>query len=404
MKSFPFYLLIALLPLGVVARFIVFPQLTVSVLDIVVACILVLNFYTLYKFFRKKNMYTVSFFLIFLLGVLGTVTHVSSVFEFLVSFSYSLRFFSYILLLIPILSLSHKSIEVMKKELLVSGFIFIFIGYVQYLYYPSLRNLYYLGWDEHLYRLFSTLLDPNFAGVYIVLIFYLFLSFVLGFKKSTVLKNFLVFLIGSIYILPAFFLTYSRSSYIAFIVSCLLFTYIIGKKKLLLILFCIFIVGIFLLPKNNGGEGVNLFRTSSIFARVNAVHNGLGIFMTSPVIGVGFNTLRFTHIKLGLISPIDSIISHSANGIPNSYVFILATTGVFGFLLYSFLGIRFVRDTIHKTRQGERYTYMGGAIVASLCAILIQSFFENSLFYTPFLLWMVLACGIFFNKSNNAKK
>jgi hypothetical protein len=145
MKSFPFYLLIAFIPLGVITRFYIFPQLAVSILDIIVLCILLLNFRSIYLFLRKKNIYTILFFLIFLLGCLGTIIHVSSIFEFFVSMSYSLRFFSYILLLIPILSLPHKNIIFMKKELLFSGFIFIFLGYVQYFYYPSLRNLYYLS-------------------------------------------------------------------------------------------------------------------------------------------------------------------------------------------------------------------------------------------------------------------
>ena len=404
MKSFPFYLLIAFIPLGVITRFYIFPQLAVSILDIIVLCILLLNFRSIYLFLRKKNIYTILFFLIFLLGCLGTIIHVSSIFEFFVSMSYSLRFFSYILLLIPILSLPHKSIIFMKKELLFSGFIFIFLGYVQYFYYPSLRNLYYLGWDEHLYRLFSTLLDPNFAGVYALLIFYLFLSFDIFYKKNFLIGKFLVFITGSIYILAAFFLTYSRSSYVAFIISSLLFVFLIGKKRMLLVLFLVFTIGILLLPKGFGGEGVNLTRTASIFARVNAVSNGLYIFMTSPVIGVGFNTLRFTNVKLGLISPIESITSHAANGIPNSYIFILATTGIVGVLLYLVLGVYFLREVIYRMKQEKGNTYMGGAILASICTILVQSFFENSFFYTPFVLWMILVFGIFFNKSSDLKK
>ncbi len=39
------------------------------------------------------------------------------------------------------------------------------LGLMQFILYPDLRNLYYLGWDPHYYRVFSTLLDPNFAGI-----------------------------------------------------------------------------------------------------------------------------------------------------------------------------------------------------------------------------------------------
>jgi hypothetical protein len=55
-------------------------------------------------------------------------------------------------------------------------------------------------------------------------------------------------------------------------------------------------------------------------------------------------------------------------------------------------------------KQEKGNTYMGGAILASICTILVQSFFENSFFYTPFVLWMILVFGIFFNKSSDLKK
>lgn len=404
MKNFLFYFLIALLPLGVIARLNILPQLAVSIVDIVVLCILAINLRVIYLFFKKTNIYVVCIIALFFLGLVGAIIHVTSFFEFLVSFSYSLRFFSYILLFIPMLYLPHKSIVIIKNELLISGFVFILLGYIQYFYYPSLRNLYYLGWDEHLYRLFSTLLDPNYAGVYILLIFYLFLSSYTLYKKNLYIKNILLLLSGSVYVLGAFFLTYSRSSYVAFIISAFVFVFMLGKKRFLLILFLIFVIGILLVPKNIGGEGVNLIRTSSIFSRVDAMNNGLYVFTTSPVIGVGFNTLRFTNLKLGLISKTDSTFSHASNGIPNSYIFILATMGILGFIIFLVLGFYLISNIVRKMKNGKEYKYAGSAILASISAILIQSFFENSLFYTPFMLWVVITCGIFFNKNKSIKK
>ena len=56
-------------------------------------------------------------------------------------------------------------------------------GLFQFVFYPDLRNLMYLGWDPHYYRVFSTLFDPNFSGILFVLTLivgvYLFLQ-----KKS----------------------------------------------------------------------------------------------------------------------------------------------------------------------------------------------------------------------------
>jgi O-antigen ligase len=94
----------------------------------------------------------------------------------------------------------------------------------------------------------------------------------------------------------------------------------------------------------------------------------------------------------------------ASNRIPNSYIFILATTGIVGVLLYLVLGVYFLREVIYRMKQEKGNTYMGGAILASICTILVQSFFENSFFYTPFVLWMILVFGIFFNKSSDLKK
>ena len=54
--------------------------------------------------------------------------------------------------------------------LLFSGLVIVGLGFVQYFFYLGLRNLYYLGWDEHLSFIFQ-LLDPNFAGAFPALFF-----------------------------------------------------------------------------------------------------------------------------------------------------------------------------------------------------------------------------------------
>ena len=84
------------------------------------------------------------------------------------------------------------------------------LGLMQFFLYPDLRNLMYLGWDPHYYRLFSTLLDPNFVGIILVL------TLILGcglWKKKQ--KNFFL-MIGQLIGFVSLLLTYSRSSYVSF--------------------------------------------------------------------------------------------------------------------------------------------------------------------------------------------
>src|SRR3989344_755056 len=86
------------------------------------------------------------------------------------------------------------------------------IGIIQFFLYPDLRNLMYLGWDPHYYRLFSTILDPNFAGIIFVFTVLLGFYFYVQRKHRLLLSAMLIPIIALV-------LTFSRSSYLAFALS-----------------------------------------------------------------------------------------------------------------------------------------------------------------------------------------
>ena len=81
-----------------------------------------------------------------------------------------------------------ESTNIWLKRLWVSIDLMGSIGFIQYFFYPDLRNLYYLGWDPHYYRIVSTILDPNFCGILFAL--GVFLSLYLYSQKK--LKVFLI--------------------------------------------------------------------------------------------------------------------------------------------------------------------------------------------------------------------
>ncbi len=238
-------LLVFSFSLGVLTRFSLFPGVNIYMQDIFIFLIILLNTKKITKYiFSKKNSGLIAFLCLFIISLVGIITHVSSVSEFFNSFLYLLRLYGYLLLLIPLVSMSIKRLNQLKVAMIISGFIFISFGYVQYLYYPNLRNLYYLGWDEHLSRLFSTLLDPNFAGTYILLILILFLSVVFEKFKSSKFKSKAFFYVGLFFVLASLLLTYSRSAYLVSVFSLSLFLYLLGYKKLIAILFVVLILGI----------------------------------------------------------------------------------------------------------------------------------------------------------------
>jgi hypothetical protein len=135
---------------------------------------------------------------------------------------------------------------------------FSLLGLLQYIYIPDTRFLASLGWDDHYYRLLSTQLDPNFAGIIIAI----------GLVAATALQN-SVWKYTSFGILAlSLLLTWSRASWLALGVGLV---WLAGKKspkKVVLTLFALFcfVTVVLVIPKPSG-EGGNILRTSTIISR-----------------------------------------------------------------------------------------------------------------------------------------
>lgn len=258
----------------------------------------------------------------------------------------TLYFLFYSSLSVYVLSLKDK--QVLFKKILHLFFLLTGIfSFIQFLFYPDLRNLEYLGWDPHQYRLFGMFLDTTIAGMVFILGFYFYLLD----KKKNVFNLFFNF----IYFIFILF-TYSRITYIAFFIS-LIFYFIESKKiKYLLIFLFIFIIGIFILPKPKG-ESVNLARTFTIDARISDFKNGIEIWKKNMVFGVGYNRIRYVKNSSSL---------HSGASFSSSFLTILVASGIFGlgFFIY-FLYKQF----IYLTFEGKLY----------VLPIIIASVFDNVL-------------------------
>lgn len=246
--------------------------------------------------------------------------------------------------------------EIENKLLWLSLFSAMF-GWIQYLFWPDLTVLRYLGWDDHLLRMVGTFLDPTFLG----LIFVLGIMLAIKNRKTKAL----FFLALS---LP---FTYSRINYLIFFLI-LLFVKFSLKKKIFLAAF--FSIIVLLLPKNIG-EGTTLTRTASGNGKLINFEETIKIIRTSPVIGVGYNNICLTRQKyLGDLN----INSHSCNGADSSILFLMATTGIVGLILFvSFLT---------KIPSSQYLIY-------SIGAVLIHSLFANSLFYPHIMFWIFALIG-----------
>lgn len=256
----------------------------------------------------------------------------------------------------------------LKRGLYVAGSIVSLLGLIQLVLYPSLRNLWYLGWDPHYYRLFSTFLDPNFAGVGIVLTLFVGLTDAKLFPRR-------VLWFTQFMNLLALYLTYSRSSYLAFATGVVV--WIILKKEWKLLVGLVFFGLVLLLP-TPGGDTLKLTRLASTVSRVENWQASMIRFSEAPVFGHGFNTLRFRPIfDAPPIMP--GVVSKAAAGVDSSVLFLLITTGVVGFLLYAWLLYR-------MTRISKEF-------VVILAALLVHSVFVNSLVYPWVLLFVWIYLG-----------
>ncbi|MBP9719360.1 MAG: O-antigen ligase family protein [Candidatus Levybacteria bacterium] len=277
--------------------------------------------------------------------------------------------------------------------LLGIGQVIVGIGYIQYFSYPSLRNLYYLGWDEHLYRMFSVFLDPNFAGVFFVLVF--LLTFGMGlqqYQKKQYLLFSILFLF-SFFDIIAVYLTYSRSAFFMLLVSIFYFLWFYGKKRYIAAVFIVLLVLLFISPKSFQTEGTNIFRIASSEARVESAQTAIEIAQKNPVFGVGFNAYRYAQNRYGYLT--DSVWqeTHAGAGTDNSYLFVLATTGIVGISAYLFLLTRMVK--LARSKKDILHV----VVISSLMGIFVSSLFINSLFYIFIMEWLWIMLGVTENNS-----
>lgn len=321
--------------------------------------------------------------------------------ELLVGLSYIARWVLYSSLYFVVKSFPSKFKKKILYLLLITGSIFTFIGFIQYFLYSNLRNLYYLGWDEHMYRMFSTFLDPNFAGAFFVLYLFLLLSMLLYFFDNKKNKQARIVGLISIFSLISIFLTYSRSALIMLLVSTIIFSILTSKLKWIFGVILISAFFIAISSKNFNIENINLFRIASTEARIDSAKIAIQIIKENYILGVGFNTYRYAQIKYGFRSQVDSNISHADAGTDNSFLFILATTGIVGLifylnLLWKIIKISYLNYKQYKNQDFQKYIAV--AIISSMGGIMVNSLFINSLFYFGMLIWLWILLGVIAKK------
>lgn len=308
--------------------------------------------------------------------------------EVIVSSFYLGRLMSYFLLYFVLVDLRSKIFtrEKLTGSLIVVGLTSAIFGLVQYVLWPDISFLQESGWDPHYYRVVGTFFDPGFLGIILVLTLILLWT---RWKDKVGLRpgRNVLFFLALFLVYLSLMLTYSRSSYLALVFGMILVA--IQKRKFifLLVALCIFSLSILALPRKSGGEGVRLERVRSTTARFGNWQQSLSLARQFPVFGIGYNTYRYFQRNKGMLQE-NWALTRSGAGVDSSFLFVLITTGIVGLGAYLWLWIAaFQRAMLLSARWRI-------VVLTTFFALIIHSFFQNSLFYPWVIGWWVVILAL----------
>jgi len=382
------FLFFVVFPFGQLLRFdlkLGIRPITIHPIDILVGISVIVLFLSgNYKRIKIK------YFLFFIISIFSLVLSLNqfSIIQVAMGSLYLIRLFAYFIFIyfvyFYIKGKEDKKAFLYKGLLTISTVSAIF-GWVQYFWYPDLRFLKFIGWDEHLYRLTGTFLDPIFIGL--VIVFGILISINLyQEKKKIVYLQILAFLAVSL----AF--TYSRASYLAFIVALIAY---FPLKKLKVFIVIIFTLGLMLLllPRPEG-EGIKLERVASISARWEGYKETFGFFKTSPLFGIGFNNI--CNVRENYYNNnIKKVASHACGGADLGLLLILTTTGVAGLMIFI--------NSVYMFSKNIGDTKYKKVLIPVSIALFVHSFFANSMFYPWILGYFGILVAISMNESKEYK-
>ena len=369
-----FFVILGLLAFGQLQRFQITPDITLFGHDFAIGFWLILVWLTDKKVIKKLNKLVKNKHLHLILAWTGLV--------FL--FNLSILNWQYVAYISRLafyitfgLTLWQTSILETRDKWLGLGLyslVFLLWGWWQYLFLPDTRFLAVLGFDDHYYRLIGTTFDPNFSGVILGMMFLIWQFISNSLKKRLDWLKWL----GSILLLVSISLTFSRASYIslfiAFIATKLNIKAGLGtvaKAGLVIVL----LAGVLLFTsRHQTGEGVNLFRTASINARISYDVDIVSSWSTLDwLIGSGWQ------FSTSIPSSDRTFIPPNMANLPNNLlVTIIGGWGLVGLLLLS--------RTLLQTKPWQKLTSLQLGLII---LVLVHSQFNNTLLH-PLVLPILL--------------
>ncbi|NTU73190.1 O-antigen ligase family protein [Candidatus Roizmanbacteria bacterium] len=340
---------------------------------VIINLITLVCLYGLKPFKQLTNRSLLPLIFVSYLGLTLIVTFVRfSPFQNLVAFLYLIRLSVYIL---DFYYLSFHFTIKGQGEMLRSAGIPLFSGFlaltsvIQYFWFSDLSGWFSQGWDLHYKRIFGVFLDPPMTAAIVILAIIYIVHHLTTCKTPYILNISMKVL--AIFLFGILLLTFSRGAYLAFLFIAVIY-FLKAKKWLILIGFIsVFAVGIYLIPKPSG-EGVNLMRTFSIYARLANYEDGFDMWRNNMFLGVGYNHIRYAK-SVQTVSPskTEFVYDHAGASFHSSFLTILASAGIAGLAL--FVGVLLYFASLNS---------FGWYAVIALS---VMSLFDNVILY-PFVL------------------
>lgn len=327
---------------------------------------------------------------------------------------YLIRFIEYTLLALSIPDFVHtkKQSEHIVVATIISAVLIALGGFIQLVIYPDLGTLVEFGWDPHRYRLVSTWMDPNFVGGFFSFILMICFALFLYAKEN---KPRLLYSISIIILSIALFLTYSRSGYIAFAVGLFVLG-LLKSRKLIILGVLIAIIGLSF--STRAQERItDLVHTVTSFItntaenpdatarlRIKSWQQTLELIQKRPLLGSGYNTLRYVKYNEGFVQ---DPTSHSASGSDSSLLTILATTGILGLIPFLLLYWNLLKVALRNWQDKLNSPFkqaLGLGLLSGTAALMAHSVFVNSLLFPQIMIFLWIYAGIVNNRLSEVIK
>lgn len=380
-----FYLCVLILTFGQFTNILKDSGLNLYLFDLMIGVFVITGL--VYFSIRKELYIPMTLLLFYLFTAWGMVTLIRPAFtmggtEFFVSAFYLLRFATYIsagLVLFNMLRAGMISYEQVFKVFLISGVLISIAGFFQMVVLPDFETLDpSLGWDPHKNRLASTFFDPNFTGGYLSVCLSIVFHQLLVSKKR---DRFTV--ISGIVMALALFFTFSRSAWAFFAFVVLIYG---SFRNRFLLIFAILLAfsAYFAVPRVQTRLAGITDPSDSAHFRLISWRNTLEIAGDNLILGTGYNTFRYAQVERGFFDA-GTYGGHSGAGSDSSFLLILATTGVLGFVLFA---VAYFSPAFYILLRSRG---IGILLLAVLSGIFIQSQFINAVFFPQLMfLWIML--------------